>query len=96
MFARSGLLFSCHMLAIQLYLRPVQAWEMCLHTGTKYVTRVPICAWHQKSCWYGQYDMTLHLVQNCQHMTFRSVIPFPSPVKYDILQIVTEMVALCD
>ena len=69
---------------------------MCLHTGTKYVTRVPVCAQHQKSYWYRQYDMTLHLVQNCQYVTFHSVIPPPCSIKYDILQILTEMVALRD
>lgn len=39
--------------------------------------------------------MTLHLVQNCQHMTLPSVIP-PQSIRYDILQVPTETLALCD
>ena len=85
-----------HVLAIQLCSEPDQAWEMRLHAGTKYVTRVPICAQHQKGGWHRQYDVTLHLVQNCQHMTSHGVIPPPCSIKYDILQILTEMVALRD
>lgn len=39
--------------------------------------------------------MSLHLVQNCQHMTFPRVIP-PQSIRYDILQILTETLALWD
>lgn len=68
----------------------------CVCMQGQNVTGVPTHLRHQKSCWCRQYDMTLHLVQNCQHVTFHSVIPPPCSIKYGILQILTEMVVLCD